>query len=245
MTDQLSSDFQWALLQQQLQHQHQYQQQQQQQQLQQQQQQQHQQQQQQQPTTPGVHFNNLQGPSESSMTTSGRMSNQRNNNSNNNNNNINLDAQLWQLYQNFSSSASDANKLIPSMVTSAAPFTANEVPTHDLSQAQNMMAQYQQMQLELQMQMQMQMPPNAHMGTNSSTTHSNEKTEHQIAATTRGASNAVNQLMLQCKVEPFQRADSSVEDDDLWKAFDDEVSRDSFVTFIRNTSLTLPTYARN
>ena len=131
------------------------------------------------------------------------------------------------------------------MVTSAAPFTANEMPTHDLSQAQNMMAQYQQMQLELQMQMQMQMPPNAHMGTNSSTTHSNEKTEHQIAATTRGASNAVNQLMLQCKVEPFQRADSSVEDDDLWKAFDDEVSRDSFVTAIRNTSLTLPTYVRN
>jgi hypothetical protein len=139
-----------------------------------------------------------------------------------------MDTQLWQLYQNFSSSASDANKINPTEVTSSTPFMANEggaprmePSTHDFSQSQNMMAQY----LQMQMQLQMQMLPNPHLGGSSASPNSNETPARSNNTTTRGASDAVNQLMLHSKVEPFQRANSStVEDEDLWKVFDDEVS---------------------
>ena len=139
-----------------------------------------------------------------------------------------MDTQLWQLYQNFSSSASDANKINPAIVTSSTPFTANEggapriePSTHDFSQSQNMMAQY----LQMQMQLQMQMLPNPHVGGSSASPNSNEMPELSNTTTTRGASNAVSQLILHSKVEPFQRMNSStVEDEDIWKVFDDEVS---------------------
>jgi hypothetical protein len=217
MTDQLSPDLQWAFLQQ-------FQQQQQQLQQQQDQRQNGNHNQQQQTNGPNCNLNmdftsNFQASSASTIIPPNTQSNQ-------NINNGNLDSQLWNLYQNYNSSASNSGNMNASAMTSstASSFTDSGgmmVPTGrmelssnntNLSQSRAMLAQYQQMQ----------MFTNSHLGASSSVNMGGH-----TQTTTTAASNPHGQLMLQSKVEPFQRGHSSTNDDDvadLWKVFDDEVS---------------------
>jgi len=139
-----------------------------------------------------------------------------------------LESQLLQLYHNFTSSASHGNlkpsSAIPSMSSSFAnneglvPRLELQFPATDFPLSQSQVVEKQEHQ-QMQRLETSQIPPSVLSTTISGVPDS---------VTTGPASNALGHLMLQSKLEPFQRGHSATSDDeDMWKVFEDEVRHTS------------------